>query len=177
MSKYALYTNFLRSLTNQENESTLKDDFRLFLRVPGIKNAIFRRPNAIRWAAENFFFGALGPHLHGFFGLFLKWPSFPYNFLSDTSFFLFFAESVDKHVENIPAKGFQKLSFYSWDKLAEGRFYINGTCRSQNVWVLRLMRAQIRILRKKWCCFKKKSTSIRTTVRKLFNFKDFDTCG
>ena len=72
MSKYALYTNFLRSLTNQENESTLKDDFRLFLRVPGIENAIFRRPDAIRWAVENFFFGALGPRLHGFFGLFLK---------------------------------------------------------------------------------------------------------
>ena len=118
VSRYALYTNFLRSLTNQGNESTLKDDFRLFLRVPGRKNTIFWRPNAIRWAAENYSFGALGPHLHGFFDLFLKWPSFPYNFLFGTLFFLFYAQSIDKHMENIPSKGFQQLSFYSLDKLA-----------------------------------------------------------
>ena len=113
MSKYALYTNFLRSLTNQENESTLKDDFRLFLRVPGIENAIFRRPNAIRWAVENFFFGALGPHLHHFFGLFLKRPSFIYILPSDALFFFIFAESLDEDVEKIPAKGFSKLSLFS----------------------------------------------------------------
>ena len=78
----------------------------MFLRVPGVKSVIFRRPNAIRWAVENFFFGALGPHLHRFFGLFLKQPSFIHNLPFDALFFFIFAESLDELVEKISAKGF-----------------------------------------------------------------------
>ena len=146
----------------------------MFLRVPGVKNVIFRRPNAIRWAVKNFFFGALGPHLHHFFGLFLKRPSFIYILPSDALFFFIFAESLDEDVEKIPAKGFSKLSLFSWDTVGGRRFSINDTRRLQNAWVLRLSLVQIRILRKKLCYFKKKSTSIRTTVQKLFNFEDFN---
>ena len=78
----------------------------MFLRVPGVKNVIFRRPNAIRWAVKNFFFGALGPHLHRFFGLFLKGPGFIHNLPFDALSFFSFAESLDELVEKISAKGF-----------------------------------------------------------------------
>ena len=105
---------------------------------------------------ENFFFGALGPHLHRFFGLFLKQPSFIHNLPFDALFFFIFAESLDEHMEKISAKGFLKLSLFSWDTVAGRQFSINDTRRSQNAWVFRLSLLQIRILRKKLCYFKKK---------------------
>ena len=79
----------------------------MFLRVPGVKNVIFRRPDAIRWAVEYFFFGALGPHLHRFFGLFLKQPSFIHNLAFDALFFFIFAESLDELVEKFLPKDFK----------------------------------------------------------------------
>ena len=63
--------------------------------------------------SEKFFFGALGPHLHRFFGLLLKRPSFIYNLRSDARFIFIFAELLDEDVEKIPAKGFSKVSLFS----------------------------------------------------------------
>ena len=90
--------------------ATLRAVSSVFLRLPDVRNTIFKCPNAIGYASESTIFGALGPRLHGFFGLFLKRPSFADNFAFADPFFVIFSESLGKDVENIFAKGFQKLS-------------------------------------------------------------------
>ena len=107
----------------------------MFLRLPDVQNTIFRCPNAIGYARGSAIFGALGPRLHAFFGLFLKRPSFARNFAFVAPFFFIFSESLGKDVENISAKGFQKL-------------------------ILCVILVHIRNLREKCCNSEKKSTSI-----------------
>ena len=111
---------------------TLRAVSSVFPRLPDVQNTIFRCPNAIGYASECAIFGALGPRLHGFFGLFLKRPSFAHNFAFAAPFFFIFSESLGKDVENISAKGFKKLSTRSWDRPALRCFFVNGKRRYQN---------------------------------------------
>ena len=145
----------------------------VFKGVPVVPEALNFTRDCLKhsFSSRHFDFGlALGPHLHGFFGLFVKYYTFGRNSPPGAPFIFITWQLVHKIVCNMRVRGFCKRIFFSCVMVQEKWKNIKGKCRRYFSYIKCYFFFQNRILRKKLCDFKKKSTSIRSAVQKLFNF-------
>ena len=122
---------------------------------------------------RNQFSFSLGPHLHGFFGLFLKYATFVHNSPPVTLLFFLPPDLVHNLESKQSVEGFCKQNFFSILFRRERWYNIKGKCRRYFSHGWRYFLFQNRILRKKLCDFKKKIIPIGATVQKLFIVIDF----
>ena len=168
---------FSTLLGNTVTKTKLEKSFFLFCVFIGVPVVCWapnfgkKRMNNSISIRQNWFIFSLRPHLHAFFGLFLKYHTFGHNSSTFALLFIYPYDLVNNIVGNQCLKGFLEHKFFSWLIAWEEWSNIEGKYRHNVFYVNCWNLFHNRILHEKICDFKKKSNEIRPTVQKLFNFE------